>query len=65
MSKIELAIIILLEVILCTSFLQTAASAEVKADKIETAENHVPDKGVMIVLRAPTRENYCLVKVSR
>ena len=65
MSKIELAVVILLGILLCTGFLKTAASAEVKPDTIEIAENHVPDEGVMIVLRAPTRENYCLVKVYR
>ena len=65
MFKIGLTVIVVLGVLLCTSLLQTAESQETEPDKTKTAKIRVPDKGVTIVLRAPTSENYHLVKVSK
>ena len=65
MSKIELTVVIFLPLLLCTSLLQIAESQDAASDKVETAKIRVPDKGVTIILRAPTSESYHLVKVSK
>ena len=53
-------VVLLLEIVSFVGLLRTTATAEVQPTDID-----VPDKGCVIVLRAPTSESYQLVKFSK